>query len=99
MYKIKASSEVAARKLPVQLGSPDYTYPDLVFTTEFSRDIILPMNSIVLRDALLQSKEFLAKYLKIEVVDLAVKKQEPTPAVKVVKKTQKKKTVGEVEWK
>ena len=99
MYKIKPSSEVAAKKLPVQLGAPDYTYPDLVFTTEFSRDIILPMNSIVLRDALLQSKEFLAKYLKIEVVDLAVKKPEPTQEVKVVKKTQKKKTAGEVEWK
>jgi len=99
MYKIKASSEVAARKTPVQLGAPDNTYPDLVFTTEFSSDIILSMNSIVLRDALLRSKEFLAKYLKIEVVDLVVKKQEPTPTVTVVKKTQKKKTVGEVEWK
>jgi len=102
MYKIKPASEVAARKQVVQLGAPDNVYPDLVFTTDFSRDIILSMNSIVLRTALLNSKEFLESVLKIKVVDVSrtvVAKQEEKPKVEPLKKVQKKKTVGEVEWK
>jgi hypothetical protein len=101
MYKIKPASEVAARKQIVQVGAPDNTYPDLVFTTEFSRDIILSMNSMVLRSALLNSKEFLESILKIKVVDVSkvLVKEEEKPKVEVVKKTTKKKTVGELEWK
>jgi len=94
MFKIKPASDVVARKGPVYLGAPDYTYPDVVFTTEFSKDIIVPMNSIVLRTALLNSAAFLEKFLKVKVVDVASVQAEP----KVVK-PKKKKSAGEVEWK
>lgn len=100
MFKIKPASDVVARKERVFVGSPDYTYPDLVFTTEFSRDIVLSMNSIVLRTALLNSVELLEKYLKIKVVDLASKETETKKEVKKTKKETKKIVEpGEVEWK
>jgi hypothetical protein len=50
----------------------------------------------------LNSKEFLESVLKIKVVDVSrtvVAKQEEKPKVEPLKKVQKKKTVGEVEWK
>lgn len=95
MFKIKKANEVPAKKERVLIGSPSYTVPDLVFTTEFSRDIILSMNSTVLKTALLNSKELLEKYLKIKVVDLTEQK--------TLKKTTKKQSVTEgepkLEWK
>ncbi len=101
MFKIKIASDVPARKQPVFLGAPDNTYPDLVFTTDFSKDVIIPMNSIVLRTALLNSAIFLEQYLKIKVIDLAGVQVEKEIKKEVVKelKPKKKKTVGEVEWK
>ena len=100
MFKIKPASEVVARKERVIVGSPDYTYPDVVFTTDFSRDIVLSMNSIVLRTALLNSVEFLEKYLKIKVTDLNAKQPEVKKEIKKPKKEIKKQIEpGEVEWK
>jgi hypothetical protein len=100
MFKIKPATEVAARKVAVIVGSPDYTYPDLVFTTEFSRDLIMTMNSVVLRTALLNSVELLEKYLKIKVIDLNKKQEEPKKEKTKIKKDPKKPVEpGEVEWK
>lgn len=101
MYKIKIANEVAARKTPVILGSPDNTYPDLVFTTAFSNDIIIPMNSVVLRTALINSKSLLEKFLKIKIVDLnePVAKPAPAPKAEEPKKKPIKKEPGKLEWK
>jgi hypothetical protein len=97
MFKIKKANEVPARKEKVLIGAPDHTVPDLVFTTEFSRDIILSMNSTVLKTALLNSKEFLEDYLEIKIVDLNTSK----PVKKSSKKISEEKTEGEtkLEWK
>lgn len=100
MYKIKKAIEVAAKKQAVLIGAPDYTQPDLVFTTDFSRDIILSMNSTVLKTALLNSKEFLEQYLRVKVIDLnevksvAPKKQPKKQPVSAPKEGEKK-----LEWK
>lgn len=97
MFKIKRANEVTAKKERVFIGTPDYTVPDLVFTTEFSRDIILSMNSSVLKTALLNSKELLESYLKIkivEVTDKPVKKTMKKPISKVNEEGVKK-----LEWK
>lgn len=97
MFKIKKANEVPARKEKVLIGAPDYTVPDLVFTTEFSRDIILSMNSTVLKTALLNSKELLEQYLKIKIVDLNASK----PVKKSSKKISEETTQGEtkLQWK
>ena len=101
MFKIKAASEVPGAKQRVIVGSPDHTYPDIVFATEFSRDIILSMNSVVLRVALLNSKELLEKFLKLKIVDLTLPEtvvNKPKPE-KVIKTKEKVKGVKELEWK
>jgi transketolase len=98
MFKIKKASEVVARKERVLLGAPDYTKPDLVFTTDFSRDIILSMNSTVLKTALLNSKELLEQHLKIKIVDL----NETKPIKKQTKKVSEQLTnegATKLEWK
>lgn len=101
MYKIKAATEVPGPKQRVIVGSPDNTYPDIVFATDFSRDIILSMNSVVLRTALLNSKEFLEKYLKLK-ISVVNEKQSETIKPKVEKvstKQAKTKSGKELEWK
>jgi hypothetical protein len=104
MFKIKAAVDVPARKQPVFIGAPDFTYPDLVFTTSFSADTVLSMNSMVLRTALIASAEFLEKNLKIKIIDLKeekkqeIKEEVKQPVVKEVKPI-KKKTAGDVQWK
>jgi hypothetical protein len=98
MFKIKKANEVVARKERVLIGAPDHTTPDLVFTTDFSRDIILSMNSTVLKTALLNSKELLEQYLKIKIVDLSTTK----PVKKQTKKVSDEKTTEgatKLEWK
>lgn len=102
MFKIVESSRVPLSKEPVRLGAPDYTYPDLAFITSFSSHLALYMNSIVLRESLLNSAQFLEENLKIRIVDLTkevvpvktapVKKTKPKPV-------EKPKGPGEVEWK
>jgi hypothetical protein len=97
MFKIKAASEVPGAKQRVIVGSPDNTYPDIVFSTDFSRDIILSMNSVVLRTALLNSIEFLEKNLKIKIVDLVnVKVEKPKTVAKEPTQT---KGAKKLEWK
>ena len=101
MFKIKAASEVPGAKQRVIVGSPDHTSPDIVFATEFSRDIILSMNSVVLRVALLNSKELLEKFLKLKIVDITLPEtvvNKPKPE-KVIKTKEKVKGVKELEWK
>lgn len=103
MFKIVPSSQVPVSKEPVRLGAPDFTYPDLAFVTQYSANISLFMNSVVLRTALLNSKEFLEKNLAIKIIDMSVSKEEtkveekpkPKPKPKAVKKP----APGEVEWK
>ncbi len=103
MYKIKIAGDVAARKQPVLIGSPDHVYPDLVFTTAFSSDIILPMNSVVLRTALINSKSLLEQFLKIKIVDLNAPVENATPVAKPKAEEPKKKPIkkepGKLEWK
>lgn len=101
MYKIKAASDVPGPKQRVIIGSPQNTYPDIVFATDFSRDIILSMNSVVLREALLNSKEFLEKFLKLKITELNVKEPETIkPKIeKVSKQLSKTKGGKELEWK
>jgi len=97
MFKIKYAKDVPARVERVLLGAPSYTTPDLVFTTEFSRDIIISMNSSVLKTALLNSKELLEKYLGIKVTEV-----NPVPVTKPAKKSvkeQKPKGETKLEWK
>lgn len=100
MFKIKKASDVAARKEPVFIGSPAHTKADLVFTTDFSRDIILSMNSTVLKTALLNSKELLEQFLKVKVIDLnevkpiATKKQSKKQQTEPLKEGETK-----LEWK
>lgn len=97
MFKIKFAKDVPARVERVILGAPSYTTPDLVFTTEFSRDIIISMNSSVLKTALLNSKELLESYLGVKVTEVSA-----VPEKKPVKKTVKEsKPKGEskLEWK
>ena len=97
MFKIKFAKDVPAKVERVYLGAPSYTTPDLVFTTEFSRDIIISMNSSVLKTALLNSKELLESYLGVKVTEVNV-----VPEKKSVKKPVKEpKPKGEtkLEWK
>lgn len=100
MFKIKKASDVVARKEPVLIGAPAHTKADIVFTTDFSRDIILSMNSTVLKTALLNSKEFLEQFLKVKVIDLnevkpiAPKKQTKKQQTETLKEGETK-----LEWK
>jgi hypothetical protein len=59
------------------------------------------MNSVVLRTALLNSKEFLEKYLKVKIVDVKASLPIPVEVKPKIEQKSKTKTKGDktLEWK
>lgn len=98
MFHLREAVTVPGPKQQVQLGMPNLTYPDLCFTTDFSTSIYIPINSIVLREALLSDPAFLEKYLGLKIFDLATYEKMNAEKTKV-KKQSLKKGEKEVEWK
>jgi hypothetical protein len=105
MYKIKFTSEhYVGTQRPIRLGLPIYphTTPDVCFVSPNNSDAVV-LNSFILRDALLNSADFLAS-LGLKVIDLTTEPKQETPKVQkepkpepeekpeTVKKTSKKKT-------
>lgn len=105
MYKFKPASEVPGLKPPFYVGAPDKTFPDIILTTTFSRDLYLTLNSLALREALLADPEFMKRYLGLQVVDLhAPKSDKPKLNPKRIDrekgpKLPTKKEIREEEWK
>lgn len=111
MYKIKFTNEhYVGTQRPIRLGLPIYphTVPDVCFISPNNSDAVV-LNSYILRDALLNSEDFLAS-LGLKVIDLTKEPQhtepqkvqeEPKPELKeqpeTVKKTSTKKKKEEVE--
>jgi hypothetical protein len=91
MFKLKRSKDVPGYKNPVRVGAPDYTNPDIIITTTFSSVIYQELNSIVLKTALLNSKELLEQYLGLKITEIK-------PKVKKEVKT-KEESPKEILWK
>ena len=105
MYKIKFTSEhYVGTQRPIRLGLPIYphTTPDVCFVSPNNSDVVV-LNSFILRDALLNSEDFLAS-LGLKVIDLTKEpeqkhtpkvqeepKSEPEEQPETAKKTSKKK--------
>lgn len=96
MYSIKLASEVPNIRPICKLGFPDHTYADLCIVSSMAPVHNIPMNSVVLREALLANTEFIEKALSIKIVDVKdIKQAKPKPKAKLKPKPKPKPKVEE----
>lgn len=113
MYSFQRSENVPGLKQSIRMGYPENTYPDICLCTDTSMHNYIALNSEILRDALLNSKQLLESMgLKVvdvkaaqETVEIIKSKSKPkAKEVKVVKEepvatTETSETKdGEEEW-
>lgn len=75
MYSFQRSENVPGVKQPVRMGYPENTYPDICLCTDTSLHNYIALNSAMLRDALLNSKQLLES-MGLKVVDIKAAKVE-----------------------
>jgi hypothetical protein len=88
MYSFQRSENVPGVKQPIRMGYPENTYPDVCLCTDTSLNNYIPLNSAMLRDALLNSKQLLES-MGLKVVDVKAAKEvaeamKPKPKAKAV---------------
>ena len=61
MYKLTYAPNIWGKKAAIRAGYPDYQMPDLCFYNQTAPSLYTEINSVVLKDALLDSPEVLDK--------------------------------------
>ena len=93
-FKIQFSSTVPQSFQSIFLGYPEPAtmVPDLCFVCLGKYEAI-PINSIILREALLNSKDFIKNYLRLDITDMSVQStQEYQKQTKQKQKIKEEKT-------
>lgn len=101
MYSFQRSENVPGIKHPIRMGYPENTYPDICLCTDASVHNYIALNSAMLRDALLNSKQLLES-MGLKVVDVKAA-QETAELIKAKSKPKAKEVIkeakdGEEEW-
>ncbi len=94
MYSFQRSENVPGVKQPVRMGYPENTYPDICLCTDTSLHNYIVLNSAILRDALLNSKQLLES-MGLKVVDVKAA-QEMAEIIKSKPKPKAKEVIKEV---
>jgi len=94
MYSFQRSENVPGVKQPVRMGYPENTYPDICLCTDTSLHNYIVLNSAILRDALLNSKQLLES-MGLKVVDVKAA-QEMAKIIKSKPKPKAKEVIKEV---
>ncbi len=94
MYSFQRSENVPGVKQPVRMGYPENTYPDICLCTDTSLHNYIVLNSAMLRDALLNSKQLLES-MGLKVVDVKAA-QEMAEIIKSKPKPKAKEVIKEV---
>lgn len=94
MYSFQRSENVPGVKQPVRMGYPENTYPDICLCTDTSLHNYIALNSAMLRDALLNSKQLLES-MGLKVVDVKAA-QETAEIIKSKPKPKAKEVIKEV---
>lgn len=94
MYSFQRSENVPGVKQPVRMGYPENTYPDICLCTDTSLHNYIALNSAMLRDALLNSKQLLES-MGLKVVDVKAA-QEMVEIIKAKPKPKAKEVIKEV---
>jgi hypothetical protein len=82
MFFIRRSSDVPNIKPVCKVGYPDHVFGDIAICTDFSQGQTTVINSVVLREALLQNKPLTEKLLgiRVEPIETTVIDQTVEPA-------------------
>jgi len=94
MYSFQRSENVPGVKQPIRMGYPENTYPDICLCTDTSLHNYIALNSAMLRDALLNSKQLLES-MGLKVVDVKAA-QEMVEIIKAKPKPKAKEVIKEV---
>ncbi len=94
MYSFQRSENVPGVKQPIRMGYPENTYPDICLCTDTSLHNYIALNSAMLRDALLNSKQLLES-MGLKVVDVKAA-QEMVEIIKPKPKPKAKEVIKEV---
>ena len=91
MYSIKPTSDVPNIRPICKIGYPENTYADLCIVSVMMPAHNIPVNSVVLREALLSNVEFIEQALSIKIVDVkGLKQAKPKPKPKPKPQTKAK---------
>ena len=94
MYSFQRSENVPGVKQSIRMGYPENTYPDICLCTDTSLHNYIALNSAMLRDALLNSKQLLES-MGLKVVDVKTA-QETVEIIKSKSKPKAKEVIKEV---
>ena len=94
MYSFQRSENVPGVKQSIRMGYPENTYPDICLCTDTSLHNYIALNSAMLRDALLNSKQLLES-MGLKVVDVKAA-QEMVEIIKSKPKPKAKEVIKEV---
>ena len=94
MYSFQRSENVPGVKQSIRMGYPENTYPDICLCTDTSLHNYIALNSAMLRDALLNSKQLLES-MGLKVVDVKAA-QEMVEIIKAKPKPKAKEVIKEV---
>ena len=94
MYSFQRSENVPGVKQSIRMGYPENTYPDICLCTDTSLHNYIALNSAILRDALLNSKQLLES-MGLKVVDVKAA-QEMVEIIKAKPKPKAKEVIKEV---
>lgn len=94
MYSFQRSENVPGVKQSIRMGYPENTYPDICLCTDTSLHNYIALNSAMLRDALLNSKQLLES-MGLKVVDVKAA-QEMVEIIKPKPKPKAKEVIKEV---
>lgn len=94
MYSFQRSENVPGVKQSIRMGYPENTYPDICLCTDTSLHNYIALNSAMLRDALLNSKQLLES-MGLKVVDVKAA-QEMAEIIKSKPKPKAKEVIKEV---
>lgn len=82
MYFFTRSENVPGTKSLLRIGYPDHAVPDICLCTNTSLMTYIPLNSTIVRDALLNSQEILES-MGLKVIDMRKAKEMVQPPKKV----------------